>query len=473
MRINNKLLFFLVLVISFVVHFFATAKYGLAIFPDSINYVHSAKTLLNQGGMFQFTGEYFVSWPPLYSIFIAIFVIPFSDSAIPNMSFIHGFIYAFSCGIMFKILSDDKNSTRSNIFAFLLSLTIWPIASLSFEIVSENLFILLSLSAFYFAFKKDNFTLALVFISLAILQRYIGFVWFFAIVLIGFIKSEQKQKWIFKSVIAFLPLVFWIGRNYYFTQTFTGVRSDSFISLYDNLILGIDVISKWIFPHFLPIVIRLTLILLIFLLILFQLKSKPKNALFLASFGFFLIYFLSIWIISTSGASEALSFRLLAPAVPFFMISLWFGLDVFQAKFSYAKPLVLAFIIGFQSIFLLRLVIDKYKFGTGGFSHDDWKNSQILAWYQSSGRSFNYFGSNASDAVYARTGDVIPISPFRYQSEIADSLVNKGSYLIWFNRTNRRTLIPLDSLVNRFNLVKTEDFNDGSVWKKSPSELHK
>lgn len=467
MKTQTKFLFFLVLLISFVIHFIATAKYGLAIFPDSINYVHAAKTLLNQGGFFQFTGEYFVSWPPLYPIFIAIFVIPFSDSAIPNMSLIHGLIYAFSCGILFKILSNDKEKTSINLLAFLLSISMWPIAHLSFEIVSENLFILLSLLVFYFAFKKQNFTLALVFISLAMLQRYIGVIWWFSFVFIGFIQSESKLKWTLKSFISLIPLSLWIGRNYFFTNTLTGDRSDSTVGLFENLILGIDVISKWIFPHFLPFPIRSILILIVFILILFYLKSKPKNTLFLASLGFFLVYSISVWFISTSGASEVLSFRLLAPAYPFFLISLWFSLDVFKLKLRFVKPLILIFIFAFQSIFLARLVIDKYSFGAGGFSHDTWKNSETLAWYQTEGRGLDYFGSNASDAVYSRTGDVIPFSPFKYQTQISDSLVNKGSYLIWFDLTNRKTLISLDSLVTRFHLIKSNSFDDGSVWKKA------
>ena len=463
---------FLVFIISVILHQIATWKYGLAIFPDSINYVHAAKTLLAEGDLFQFTGEYFISWPPLYSTILAIFVIPFSDVAIPNFSILHSLLLGLTAILVFNLLSSSTSLERKHSvwITIPLSLSFWPISLLSFEIVSEVLFILLSVSAFYFAFKKENWNLALVFISLAFLQRYIGFIWWIYIVLIGLFHSKSKIQWILKSTLSVIPMAFWLFRNWIISSTLTGVRSEQFISHWDNLIGGLDIITKWISPHFIPFSIRIAFLVVSLVFILGYLLTQQRKSIGYHATLFSFIYLVTIWLISTSGASEALSYRLLAPMYPFFLISLWSSVFIFTTTTFSFKPIYIYLFFGlisvYQTIFLIRIIQDRYLIGAGGYARDEWKKSNTLSWYSSHRLEHYFVGSNASDAIYAQSGDVIAMSPFDDQKDALQDYNDKSGIVIWFNKTNRKTLIPLDTLKQLWDLKAIAQFDDGSIWQK-------
>lgn len=440
-------------------------KSGPALFPDSVNYLHAARTLLESGSFLQFTGEPFVSWPPLYSILIAsvsrLFFISYVSSAFV-INVISGILTSV---LLFETLTHHlKNSPFKIILAVLLALSIWPAYQLTSEIVSEPLFICLTLASFYALAIKNNWKWALLFATLAFLQRYIGVVGWISLIFWGLFHHPKKKTRALLSFVSSIPMGLWLIRNLQVSKTLTGVRSEPFIGLFENLFFGIDIVTKWFFPHSFPIGLRLTLFVLILILAsILSIRVKnakaPKIAL-----SFSAIYFISIWLISTSGASEALSFRLLSPLYPFLLISLFYGLFLVDNRFTSFISVLFCMIGIYQIVFLSRLISDKNKNGSGGFARLEWTSSETMNWVNTLTEQPKHLVSNAADAIYARTEQRVALSPFWYERDKIDVILPHGSTLVWFNQMNRKTAISLDSLKKFNHLVPLHTFSDGSVW---------
>jgi len=475
-RFFSDLSFFLFL-IGVLIHQLAVSKYGLAIFPDSVNYIHAGKSFLNSFEFHQFTGEYFVSWPPFYPLQLSLISL-FGENFYIISSIYHAVIYGLTLVILQKIIVFEipkSHLTRQYLsLLFLLLIGAIPIMQLSLEFVSETGFIFLALLGFYVGIQKKRIYLGLIVFSLLMLQRYIGIIWWASFSIIIFLSISNKKKWSLFVVLSSTPFLLWIFRNYHLTQTFSGQRGDSFISLTDNLLLGLDVISKWIMPHFFPFGIRFFVLILLFTFsILLLLKATKVNLskpfLFLNHFKtidsttiisilLIWIYFLSLWLISTSGKSEALSFRMLAPMYPFFLIAIF---RYFLINIETQKPFIrlilfsgLLLICLLQITFSFRYISSKMEFGAGGFNTTEWRDSDFYSWYKETGFQLPIKASNTPDAFYALFSKQIMFTPFQFEDVKLNELkTNSGdSVIVWINLMKRKTLIQEDSLVNYLNL---------------------
>jgi hypothetical protein len=446
----------------------ASWKYGSALFPDSVNYLHAARSLVESGEWKQFTGEYFVSWPPLFALLIALFSgfgwIPYTIAA----QFINLISGAFTVLFVFRLMSKEVHTTIELYLCFFLGLSMWPVLNLSSEIISEPLFIALTIGGFYAVADRKWFIWGIIGFSLAMLQRYIGFIWWFYIVIWGFIEFRKKHLWSLICALSIFPLGFWLIRNLSHTQTLTGVRDGDFVPFNETLLRGFDILSKWIMPHFIPTWLRISILLLVFLFIWGYLITHYKNRVGVHAFVMGLIYLFSIGMSSSFGASEPMSFRLLAPLYPFFLVSLWRSMHRF---FTFIVPQLQTFfrfaliaIASFQLIFLFRLTADKFERGSGGFAREYWMQSEGMISAKQLSKDFPTLVSNAADGIYARTQIYASMSPFHYQKDRLEEIIPKQTALIWFNEINRKTLIPLDTLVRELHLKHLYTYSDSEVW---------
>ena len=486
---DSSLILFL---IGVCIHQLAVSKYGLAIFPDSVNYIHAGKSFLAQFEFLQFTGEHFVSWPPLYPIQLSLLSL-FDDYFFALSSLYHAVIFGLTLVSLLKIIQFEIPKTQltrlnsSVLFLFLIGA--WPVMQLSLEFVSETGFIFLALLGFHFGIQKKRIYLGLFFFSLLMLQRYIGFIWWASFSLIMLNSTSNKRKWALLVFISSFPFLAWIFRNYQLTDTLSGKRGESFISLSENLLLGLDVISKWLLPHFLPFGIRISVILiLITIFILFKIntqkliffkkisflnRSRTSDSTITTSILFLGIYFLSLWLISTAGKSEALSFRMLAPMYPFLLIILLRSYFL-NSKISVntIRTIYFVFLLTisiWQGVFSIRYINSKMEFGAGGFNTTEWRESDFYNWYRETGNQIPITASNAPDAFYALFLKKIKSTPFQNEEIKLNEFkgLTGNSVIVWINLMHRKTLIQEDSLIKYLNLKVNLKRSSFTVYQTS------
>lgn len=464
---RNKLTFW-VAIWGLMIPLLASWRYGAALFPDSVNYLHAARSLAESGKLLQFTGEMYVSWPPLYAFTISLFsgfgLISYQLAAV-IINIISG---ALTLVCVFRLMSKEVQTQTDLWLTFFLTMGMWPVLDLSSEIVSEPLFIALISAGFYAVADRHWFILGLIGFSLAMLQRYIGFIWWLYVVVWGFFELPKKNHWSLISAISIFPLGFWLLRNLAETNTLTGVRNGDFIPVFETLFQGFDIVSKWLFPHVLPTWLRISFIVMGLLFLMGYLVTHYKNRVGVHASLLALLYFVSITLTSSFGASEPMSFRLLAPLYPLFLVSFWRSLHRFfshiMPNFKLAFTLIIVVVAAYQLLFLSRLTYDKWQRGAGGFSREEWVQSDGIKFVQKHAHKQIQWISNAADGIYARSELYARMSPFQNEFAQLDSLIPKGSTLIWFRSMNRKTLIPLDSLVHRLNLTHDTTLSDAEIW---------
>jgi len=483
---------FYLFLIGVCIHQLAVSKYGLAIFPDSVNYIHAGKSFLTQFEFHQFTGEYYVSWPPLYPIQLSLLSL-FDDYFFALSSLYHAVIFGLTLVSLLKIIQFEIPKSQltkiNSCLLFLFLMGAWPIMQLSLEFVSETGFIFLALLGFHFGIQKKRIYLGLFFFSLLMLQRYIGFIWWASFSLIMLNSTSNKRKLALFVLVSSFPFLAWIFRNYQLTETFSGQRGESFISLPENLLLGLDVISKWLLPHFLPLGLRISVILILLsFIILFHVninklnylkkisflnRSRTSDSTISTSILFLGIYFLSLWLISTAGKSEALSFRMLAPMYPFLLIILMRSYFLnSEIRVNTIRTIYFAFLLTisiWQVIFSIRYIKSKMEFGAGGFNTMEWRDSDFYYWFQETGKLIPITASNAPDAFYALFSKKIASTPFQNDSLELNRLKGKtgDSVIVWINLMHRKTLIQEDSLVKYLNLKVNLKRSSFTVYQTS------
>ncbi len=110
-------------------------------------------------------------FPPIYSLlifFLSVIAIPINIS---------GFLVSFisiiiASGVLYKLVLEDFGSEKTAVFSVLF-LNLFPTSYFTISIYSESLFILFTVSSFYFL-RKHNFLFAGFFAGTAILTRNVG-----------------------------------------------------------------------------------------------------------------------------------------------------------------------------------------------------------------------------------------------------------------------------------------------------------
>lgn len=235
-----------------------TSIYGIDIAPDSRAYMGFAKSIVS----WDFSEEMLIWYAPFLSIILAFFrwiSIDMVDTA--------RFINIIAFGLI--ILSVGHYLSRhiksqffvvGTTFAIMLS---YPIISVSSYVLTETLFILLTLLALvqmesFWSGRtaESGLVLSAVFSALAPLTRWIGItVIATGIILIltrpAFPASKRYKYAVLYGAWSSLPLALWLARNWIVNGSLTGPRTDiaSGQSLGDSLSQLVDTLHLWTFLH--------------------------------------------------------------------------------------------------------------------------------------------------------------------------------------------------------------------------------
>jgi|GEM_PF-4068592 len=476
---------------GFLITFIATSLYGVGLGPDSISYLSAGHQLWEQNGFYIYSGRLFVHWPPLFPVILAFITsLPVDETLLLRLlqSLTHGGIAALT----FSLIRSEWSSGRSLLWVvFLFSVAQWPVLYLTKELYAGGLFLLFSLALAY-SFNRwishlDHTHVwgIILFLSLAMLQRYIGVTLWFTVAILLFLSYRHRFSISSYIHVLGIPATFlgiWLFRNQIITGTLTGERSQPFIGLLDNAMGGIVVLSKLLLPHAIPDLIRvvilsLMLVFLIWMITKYPLSDRLKgNALFQFSTLFSGTYLVVLWMVSSSGASDAMSFRLIAPIFPFLIISLFLVIDDLLSasenilfKIFFLTGFVL--IVSYHAYFSFNLTRYATEYGAGGFNTRVWHESETMDWVKENASNAEFI-SNASDGIYAFTRYKTRSTPFRYQTNTSYySRRYAGSYLVWFEEIDRQNLYPQKDLVEFWDLTIVEEFDDGTVYRFPDIEI--
>ncbi len=236
-------------------------NYGVRIGADSIHYISVARHLLEGEGFGQLTNkEPYLYWPPLYPILLAaasLFVFDPYAVAGPLNAAIFG-LTIFVAGYYLRQRIHSRFLILWACLAILLSI---PLPSVAYIAMSEApfiLFVILSLlhtDYFLHQGKHSSLLWAAVFTALACLTRYIGLTLPMTIVpLLLFQRNHRAraQDEVHRNIytytlISVFPVALWILRNFLISESPTGYRYSTNMTLPNLLDFMLNTLSRWVF----------------------------------------------------------------------------------------------------------------------------------------------------------------------------------------------------------------------------------
>ena len=236
-----------------------TSKYGVGLSPDSIHYVHAARSVMAGDGFQAFGGGPFVGWPPLFPTVLAALG-KLGLDPLDGARFLNGAIFGLTIYASGHLLRTHLKSAWVCVAAtatLLVSLTLVRVSIMAW---SEPLFVLMAvltviyLSRFIQEQRITFFLLAAGCAALAALDRYIGFSLAIAGAATIFLLLPAlpwRRRAIYAGLfgaVSLAPLTLWLARNQWVSDSFTGSRAGPESSFIENLGDTAAEFSSWLLP---------------------------------------------------------------------------------------------------------------------------------------------------------------------------------------------------------------------------------
>lgn len=484
---------------------FTTSRYGACMTTISGDIISAAKSLLAFEGYLQYDGRPYVEYPPLLPTLVAMIGVTGIDptEAIRYLNAVCFGLIVFLAGRWL-----NKNITLLPLVllgtvSFVLS---FPLISVSICAWAETVFALLIL-LFLCEFEKyletgktSAFYLAAVYAALCCLTRYLGVVAILTGVVLLFLRREETlrrnvRRAVIFGVVAVLPTVVWIVRNYLLTGQLSGERGVSNDSLADNVYYTATILSSWFVPPRVPDAPRILVAVLVavgFFVWAGRLvrasrtsdADAAKMRKVLPAAFFTVGYVVVLVIVASVVALDGLNSRFFAPVyVPMFLPVLFAVDDLRNAAAKLLSGRIIRY--GIVVVFALWLVPPARgvvrnvrvfaHVGAGGYSSANWRDSALIQYLKSHPLDGKIY-SNEAYAANILTGVPARLSPrkhlFRAPETTTDDLalfkdvVKSGGvlYLVWFDEVERPYLYDVTELRGMFNLTVVDSLSDGSVY---------
>jgi hypothetical protein len=481
----------------------ATHHFGVVVWPDSVFYLSTARSLIKGGGFIAFDGEPLTLWPPLYPAILAfisgIFRIdPLFIAAALNAVIFGAIIY--TAGMIFL-----KQFSSSPILAFEGTLAVLfsiPMFSISVVAYSEPLFILLQLFAFiglenYLSRKSiQSLVLLSVTIALAFLTRYIGIillVWG-GLIIVFIDRDGIKKRLTHLGVFVFsasIPTGIWLIRNLIVAHTLLGPRTPPVFSFVQILSYGLKNVIDWFLPPVItshPVIMLIGSILAV-VLIIFSLNGKqqrlkinpsqfkPTMVLSISS-GLFIILYTGFVVVSAIRTYVSVfESRIWSPIyIPLSLLIFILLQEAGKRSEKYLSGkvinsiLIVTIAIGlvYPLISTVSNAIYLVRFGDG-LGSAGWTKSPTVEYVRENKDICTYY-SNGPDVIYFQTGVNARWVPSR-GDDIRGINSQKGIWpqatdacLVWFEHIYRTSLFRPDELLPITNLEQVIKPPDGVIY---------
>jgi len=364
----------------------ATHKYGPGIDNDGTFYLLFGETLAKHFNLFHYDDAFKGVWPPFYPIIIASLKFT-SINIITAIGILNTVLYAGT--LMLAYLSIDPFiSNKKLVSAYMIVLLLsFPVFSIFTKVLSDTLFIFLFSALLYFIIQLEiKYSSSIMFLlvlcmALIPLDRYAGI--FCNIAVIGYLllklrdNRQIQKKIIWISIIAFLPIMLWMIRNYFFIHHTTGVVAK--VDLQRILFFGYNSMNEWILPHIVPAIMRSIIfdgLVLGCCIIIWKWRKIFDKMLFIPVF--FIAYSVALTLI---WKPEYMEYRYLSPAFIPFLATIFIILDKVNSRFV-RLSMFFALLCLFTTQFFTTVLFITYRFylGGGGFNTNEWQSSQIAGY---------------------------------------------------------------------------------------------
>jgi len=487
--------------IAVVIIFLATSKYGIGISPDSACYISIAENLNHGNGYAIYDLEPAVAWPPLYPTILAagdFFGLELSVWGRLLNIFLFGLLVFLAVNWIFKNIIWTPLKWIGA-FGILFSPALIYISKYAWSELLFSVLVILTLFQLQRLQKSTNWPNILILTiicALACLARYIGvtLVIFsaFCILLRADTKFVKRVTYAATfSLVSFLPLFFWLLRNFSVSNTLTGPRTESSYSILENVLFSIDSLSSWILPQSLlgyirgPIAVLVVLALIIYFWItrLNSSRDRKFNCHLPTMFSYSIFYIFCLIFIATAAALGRIDWRFMSPIYIPLLFSIVIMTDFVMANRGLKNKILRKVIFCFSLIWAIYLtanglseIRNDINSGAGGYATDQWQNSE-LADYLSSNPLNGKVYSNFPDAIYALTGQRASIAPRKTyfasnsappndMKEFADEIKKNSSIsLVWFKNSVREIVYKPEDLQQSFELSKAKEFSDGVIYE--------
>jgi hypothetical protein len=466
---------------------------GLGISPDSIYYISASDAWVKGNGWIQFDQTPLVMFPLGYPFLLGILHFIFPQGIIIFMPVVNALLFA-SVILMSGVMLEKINSSRWFKWILLLLIVASPTLIEIYSMLwSETVFIAEILVFIFYAqnyLTKASFNnlcfMALV-AALATITRFAGVTLIMTGCLLLFFDHrlnliQKINKLFIFGCLSISLLVINLSRNFYLTNTFTGIRQKGQTPFTTNLKLIGEVISDWLpssnyIIEFSPIIGTLFMIVLAYFLYknLKDLSHKYYEKI-VATFS---IVFASFMLVSaTLSRYEPINSRLMSPLyIPFLFTLVINGKSLIQfVRTSFLKIFI-------QSALSILSILALFEFGVndqanyvkvheggiGGYSDDDWAFSPLLKELQVN-HSYFKIGqpvySNASHAVSYYVYEHVSILPEKVHVQKVEAFNQIPlNILIWFHNEDNFDLLSLEEIKLHKNLTILKEFKDGIIFQ--------
>jgi hypothetical protein len=372
--------------------------YGPGITDDSINYLSAGSSFPS---LIKIDGTAFIEWPPLYPALLSLYKIT-GMNVLNFAAMINGLSFCISIVLFHSITKKYFQSPYVYGLYLICLLFSLPLLQSFIFIWSEGIFILLilitiiSLSAYL---KKTNITNLILLVLLSMLmclQRKSGIIFAGAFALILVLYKRENTKLSVLKISAFfvlstMPFFLWTYRRYMISGAATSGGTWEPGNIWKNVGQSIDILSSWLMPDEIPLLLRAVMLLAGLLIFIFILrKSQPsirtnENQLVPLSIITVTVYVITLcFIFLYLKADEPIDDRLLSPVYLPFIFCLFRMLD--QSMLQLPKqPILRKTILVFLTLIPLYFVvrtsfhIGKWnKSGTGGYNTQTWADNLII-----------------------------------------------------------------------------------------------
>ncbi len=458
-------------------------RFGAGITYDSIFYITGGDNIVKGDGYIDIWGKPMVNWPPLYSSFIAFFSL-ITGSAIQSANYVSIIFFGlniFLVGIiLFRITNNSYWPTILGLIIFSTSFDIYLVHRMAWSEPAFYFFMLLSLFYISKFLEQKSFTplfLSSIFITLAIMARYVGVLFLFvgSFALIFKLKDSIAKKikyFLILSLIPLLTLAAWITRNYLLTQsTFQRTIQIHPIKIADLKVL-FDTLSNWFFPFgvsnkleligsFILAAISVSLLLYFSWQLLVKRNSlKPLPYIFLVFTIFYIATIFLFRLFLHAHDNAAFRFRLVSPVyISGLILVVW--LVSVELNKKRTIPLIKYLLLSILLLLLLAHVIRIGRWVKGvddgyGYASLKWKNSETINYVKSLPDSIKVYTNLPSLFCLYTDKNIESV----YVNDYSKINFNK-SIIVLIKGIDTR---PLKNPESKLDLQKIEKFNDGIIY---------
>ena len=473
---------------------YATQPLGLAISPDSVDYLSAARSLGLGRGFVGYTGEQMTSWPPLFPVLLALFqqlgLSPLGAARLLNAA-LWGVTTLLAAVWIASV-------TRSVLLASLAALWIALSPMLLYYasmLWSEPLFVALVVAALYALTRclaAPNWArviLAALLAGAAAQQRYAGGI----AVIVGtfglvFLRRDvafarRMPAAFVYGLIASVPTAIWLARNLRISGTLTGERLPSIFGYREIVAQSLSSIGQSLLPSGLyahaELVGGVVLLAAVAAPLLVWLRRRDDRPLLVSSIVlalFVLVYTVFIMVVAARSNTCCVD-RFLGVNTPLLAIQGAFiahallGLRALYLK----RALALAFLVAL-SIPATRTVVATVKHAT---TYQSYHPGEIQAFRGHALPRDALVYSNRPEVAWVESGaDYVQYSPMlgRYSSTVVASTMpafreeigrhpGRPAYLVWFREKGRDYLHTLEEIRGEAALEPVGEHDGAMIFR--------